>query len=267
MGSGSPVQITEGGLPSPAQRTRRRSPHPAPTSARTPRVQATLCGAGAAPPQPLPNAPQLLGPPARVLQRTWPAGRACVGGVEGGASALRGQRSLPPKSRWTQAQGQAHAALPAGGDGCSWREPAAPFSTLGQTEDLGPRSGAHRSQASWAWTHPTVTPLCPPGGPLGGCPSVAGPSWLSVAGRDQVKRRLDSVSLRADLDHLTGEQGQLPSAARCPNPKREERRPPRQCNLQKGKFIVDSNHGSCRIQHSGAGSESPEPQPLYKFVG
>ena len=50
-------------------------------------------------------------------------------------------------------------------------------------------------------------------------------------------------------------------------PEREERRPPRQCNLQKGKFIADSSQGSCRIQRSGAGSESPEPKLLHKFIG
>ena len=50
-------------------------------------------------------------------------------------------------------------------------------------------------------------------------------------------------------------------------PEREERRPPRQCNLQKGKFIADSSQGSRRIQRSGAGSESPEPKLLHKFIG
>ena len=49
-------------------------------------------------------------------------------------------------------------------------------------------------------------------------------------------------------------------------PEREERRPPRQCNLQKGKFITDSSQGLCRNQHSGAGSESPEPKLLHKFI-
>ena len=39
-------------------------------------------------------------------------------------------------------------------------------------------------------------------------------------------------------------------------PEREERRLPRQCNSQKGKLIADSSQGSCRIQRSGAGSES-----------
>ena len=34
-------------------------------------------------------------------------------------------------------------------------------------------------------------------------------------------------------------------------PEWEERRPPRQCNSQKGKFIADSSQGSCRIQRSG----------------
>ena len=50
-------------------------------------------------------------------------------------------------------------------------------------------------------------------------------------------------------------------------PEREDRRPPRQCNSQKGKFIADSSQGSCRIQRSGAGSESPEPKVLHKFIG
>ena len=50
-------------------------------------------------------------------------------------------------------------------------------------------------------------------------------------------------------------------------PEQEERRPPRQCNSPKGKFIADSSQGSCRIQRSGAGSESPEPKLLHKFIG
>ena len=50
-------------------------------------------------------------------------------------------------------------------------------------------------------------------------------------------------------------------------PEREERRPPRQCNSKKGKFIADSSQGSCRIQRSGAGSETPEAKLLPKFIG
>ena len=50
-------------------------------------------------------------------------------------------------------------------------------------------------------------------------------------------------------------------------PEQEERRPPRQCNSQKGKFIADSSQGSCRIQHSGVGSESPKPKLLHRFIG
>ena len=50
-------------------------------------------------------------------------------------------------------------------------------------------------------------------------------------------------------------------------PEREERRPPRQCNSQKGKFIADSSQGSCRIQGSGAGSERPDPKLLQKHIG
>ena len=42
--------------------------------------------------------------------------------------------------------------------------------------------------------------------------------------------------------------------ARVRIPKREERRPPRERNSQKGKFIADSSQGSCRIQRSGVGS-------------
>ena len=36
---------------------------------------------------------------------------------------------------------------------------------------------------------------------------------------------------------------------------------------KKGKFIADSSQGSCRIQRSGAGSESPKPKLLHKFIG
>ena len=50
-------------------------------------------------------------------------------------------------------------------------------------------------------------------------------------------------------------------------PEQEERRPPRQCNSQKGKFIADLSQGSCCIQRSGAGSESPKPKLLHKFIG
>ena len=49
-------------------------------------------------------------------------------------------------------------------------------------------------------------------------------------------------------------------------PEREEGRPLRQCNSQKGKFIADSSQGSCHTQCSGGGSESPEPKLLYKFI-
>ena len=36
---------------------------------------------------------------------------------------------------------------------------------------------------------------------------------------------------------------------------------------KKGKFIADSSQGSCGTQHSAAGSESPEPKLLHKFIG
>ena len=36
---------------------------------------------------------------------------------------------------------------------------------------------------------------------------------------------------------------------------------------KKGKFIADLSQGSCHNQRSGAGSESPEPTLLYKFIG
>ena len=50
-------------------------------------------------------------------------------------------------------------------------------------------------------------------------------------------------------------------------PEREERRLPRQCSLQKGKFITDLSQGLCHNQPSGAGSESPEPKLLHKLIG
>ena len=36
---------------------------------------------------------------------------------------------------------------------------------------------------------------------------------------------------------------------------------------KKGKFITDSSQGFCHNQHSGAGSESPAPKLLTKFIG
>ena len=50
-------------------------------------------------------------------------------------------------------------------------------------------------------------------------------------------------------------------------PEREERRLPRQCNSQKGKFITDLSQGSCRNQCNDAGSESLAPKLLPKFIG
>ena len=77
---------------------------------------------------------------------------------------------------------------------------------------------------------------------------------------------------QADLGDTAGQfqRQQHPDGIVMPDvriPEREERRPPRQCNLQKGKFIADSSQGSCRIQRSGAGSESLEPKLLPKFIG
>ena len=50
-------------------------------------------------------------------------------------------------------------------------------------------------------------------------------------------------------------------------PEREERKPPDNVTRKKGKFIADSSQDSCRIQRSGAGSESPKPKLLHKFIG
>ena len=36
---------------------------------------------------------------------------------------------------------------------------------------------------------------------------------------------------------------------------------------KKGKFIADSSQGSCRIERSGEGSESPESKLLPKLIG
>ena len=55
---------------------------------------------------------------------------------------------------------------------------------------------------------------------------------------------------------------------RCPNPRAGREKPSKTMQIaKKGKFITDSSQGSCRIQRSGAGSESPEPQLLHKFIG
>ena len=70
--------------------------------------------------------------------------------------------------------------------------------------------------------------------------------------------------MSAEQDNPSNVQSVMPDVR---IPEREERRPPRQCNLQKGKFIADSSQGFCRIQHSGVGSESPEPKLLHKFIG
>ena len=51
----------------------------------------------------------------------------------------------------------------------------------------------------------------------------------------------------------------------CPVSKRESLQD--NVTLKKGKFIADSSQGSCRIQRSGGGSESPEPKLLHKFIG
>ena len=53
----------------------------------------------------------------------------------------------------------------------------------------------------------------------------------------------------------------------CPNPRagREEASKTMQ-HAKKGKFIADSSQGSCHNQRSGAGSESPEPTLLPKFI-
>ena len=50
-------------------------------------------------------------------------------------------------------------------------------------------------------------------------------------------------------------------------PEREERRPPRQCNLQKGKFITDSSQGPLPHSTQWCRSESSEPKLLHKFIG
>ena len=56
--------------------------------------------------------------------------------------------------------------------------------------------------------------------------------------------------------------------ARCPNPwvGREKASKTMQF-AKKGKFITDSSQGFCHNQHSGAGSESPAPKLLTKFIG
>ena len=61
---------------------------------------------------------------------------------------------------------------------------------------------------------------------------------------------------------------QMKCFARCPNPRAGREKASKTMQLaKKGKFITDSSQGSCCIQHSGAGSESPEPKLLPKFIG
>ena len=55
--------------------------------------------------------------------------------------------------------------------------------------------------------------------------------------------------------------------ARCLNPQVGREKASKTMQLAKGKFIADSSQGSCRIQRSGAGSESPEPKLLPRFIG
>ena len=50
-------------------------------------------------------------------------------------------------------------------------------------------------------------------------------------------------------------------------PEQEERRPPRQCNSQKGKFITDSSQGPLPHPTQWCRSESPEPKLLHRFIG
>ena len=56
--------------------------------------------------------------------------------------------------------------------------------------------------------------------------------------------------------------------AQCPNPRAGREKASKTMQLaRKGKLITDSSQGSCHNQHSGAGSESPEPKLLHKFIG
>ena len=55
--------------------------------------------------------------------------------------------------------------------------------------------------------------------------------------------------------------------AQCPNPQVGREKASKTMQLAKRKFIADSSQGSCHIQRSGAGSESPEPELLHKFIG
>ena len=56
--------------------------------------------------------------------------------------------------------------------------------------------------------------------------------------------------------------------AECPNPRAGREKASKTVqHAKKGKFIADSSQDSCRNQHSGAGSESPEPMLLSKFIG
>ena len=98
----------------------------------------------------------------------------------------------------------------------------------------GPRIYTGLSCSAWAPVFLSILPLCPG-------------SVLSPRSRDP---------------------GRAPKCfARCPNPRAEERRLPRQCDSQKGKFITDSSQGLlpqptqwCRVR------KSPEQRRLPKFI-
>ena len=56
--------------------------------------------------------------------------------------------------------------------------------------------------------------------------------------------------------------------ARCPNPPAgKEKTSMTMQHAKEGKFIADSSQGPCCNQHSGAKSESPEPQFPCTFIG
>ena len=55
--------------------------------------------------------------------------------------------------------------------------------------------------------------------------------------------------------------------ARCPNPREGREKGSETMQLAKREVYCYSSQRSCRIQRSGAGSESPEPKLLHKFIG
>ena len=133
-----------------------------------------------------------------------------------------------------------------------------------------------------SWTRPSDTMSCANCQECSGTATVWCRAWLeSILGmgcRSQ-QFKFDCTKKLTSKFHLFEETmcvycdrlNYYPSSycyARCPNPRAgREKASKTMQHAKKGKFIADSSQGSCRNQRSRAGSESPEPTLLSKFIG